>query len=300
MRAIFVFTPNEAKRLIAKAVVKMPEVKHAFQKTNLLIGHGSTNIYLLEELLGKEKFHKLMNPSTYLSGITIKGILCTTDKDEKPPIILIKKGIITSPPGTMSEMMNDFKADSVVIKGASAIDAEGNAAVMVSHPEGGTIGWSISTIVARGICLIVPVGLEKMVPSVKQAVAAGGQERLDYAQGKKVGMIPMPTAKLVTEIEALKILTGVDAWHVASGGINGSEGAVSIVAEGTPEAMDKTITLCESVKGEPPINILKGICETCVDTSPVKSKGFDFRGVHKSCHFEGKKLEELPPYMQQR
>jgi hypothetical protein len=82
------------------------------------------------------------------------------------------------------------------------------------------------------IQLIVPVGLDKLIPSVKKAVSRCGRQTLDYAQGSKVGLIPLAGATVVTEIEALRVLAGVEAVHVASGGNDRSEGAVTLVAEG--------------------------------------------------------------------
>ncbi len=300
MRALFVFTPAESKRLIGKAVAKMEEVKKAFKKSNIMIGHGSTNVYVLEEILGKEKLLELMDPTFFLSGIIVRGTLCSTLGSEKPPIVLIKKGVVTPPPPTMSEMLRDFKSDSVVIKGASAIDLEGNAGVFVAHPEGGTIGWVLGAILARGIRLITPVGLEKLVPSVKRSISLCGQESLDYVQGKKVGMIPLSNAKVVTEIEAMKILTGVDAYHVASGGVSGSEGSVTLVVEGSKEAVNKSIELVESFKGETPLNFRKGICEICVHASPAQPKDYDGSAFSDFCQFRGKREEELPFYLRNR
>jgi len=300
MKALFVFTPNESKRLIGKAVVSMEEVKTALKKTNVLVGHGSTDVYVLEEILGKERLCQLMNPAAFLSGIVVRGTLCSTLGSEKPAIVLLKKGMVTPPAPTMSEMLRDFGADSVIIKGASAVDPEGNAAVMVSHPEGGTIGWSIGSIWARGIRLITPVGLEKLVPSVRQSVSLCGQYTFDYVQGKTVGMIPLTGAKVVTEITALKILTGVEAYHVASGGVSGSEGSVTLVAEGSKEAMNKAITLAESIKGEPGINFRKGICEICVHTSPAQPKDYDTSAYPKFCQFQEKEEEDLPNYLKNR
>jgi hypothetical protein len=197
-------------------------------------------------------------------------------------------------------MLRDFKSDSVVIKGANAVDPEGNAGVFVAHPEGGTIGWSIGTILARGIQLITPVGLEKLVPSVKQSISLCGQESLDYVQGKKVGMIPLSNAKVITEVEALKILTRVDARHVASGGASGSEGSVALAAEGSKERIRQTIRLVESFKGETPLNFRKGICEICVHASPAQPKDYDASAFPKFCQFQGKKEEALPFYLQKR
>jgi hypothetical protein len=187
-----------------------------------------------------------------------------------------------------------------VIKGANAVDAEGNAGSLVAHPEGGTIGWSIGTILSRGIHLIAPVGLEKMIPSVKKAVALLGQRTIDYAQGKKVGMIPLINAKVVTEIEALKILTGVEGYHVASGGLSGGEGSVTLIAEGSKESLNKAIALVESIKGEVALNFRKGICETCAHSSPVQPKDYDVKAGPKFCSFQGTKEESLPAYLRNR
>ena len=300
MKALFVFTPNESKRLIGKAVAALPEVKNALRRTNIMVSHGSTSVYVLEEILGKEQLLKLMNPAAFLSGIIVRGTLCSTLGTEKPPIVLLRKGVVTPPPPTMSEMLRDFGSDSVVIKGASAVDPEGNAGVLVSHPEGGTIGWAIGSVWARGIRLITPVGLEKFVPSVKQSVGLCGQYTFDYVQGKTAGMVPLIGAKVVTEVAALKILAGVDAYHVASGGVNGSEGSVTIVAEGQKGAVQKAIQLVESIKGEPAINFRKGICEICVHLSPAQPKDYDTSSYLKFCQFQEKKEEELPHYLRNR
>lgn len=300
MRALFVLTPNESKRLIAKAVAEMEEVKIALKRANMIIFHGSTDVRVLEEILGQKRLTELMNPATYLSGLIVRGTLCSTLGTEKPPVVLIKKGKVVPPPDTMSEMLRDFGRESVVIKGANAVDRERNAGAFVAHPEGGGIGWSIGTILARGFPLIVPVGLEKLVPSVRQSVSLCGQETLDYCQGKRVGMIPLSSGKVVTEIEAMKILTGVEAYHVASGGVNGSEGAVTLVTEGEKDEVNRTIKLVESVKGEPSIPFRKGICEICIQFSPAQPKDYDASGFPKFCQFQGMKEEEIPPYLRNR
>ena len=113
-------------------------------------------------------------------------------------------------------------------------------------------------------------------------------------------MVPMIGAQVVTEIEALRILAGVEAFHIASGGQSGSEGAVTLVSEGEPTAIRKAIGLVESLKGEAPLLPRKAICETCVLTSPAQPKDYKFEGSEKRCMFEGKKEEDLPPYLQNR
>jgi hypothetical protein len=65
--------------------------------------------------------------------------------------------------------------------------------------------------------------------------------------------MPVVTAEVVTEIQALEILTGVTAVHVASGGVGGGEGAVMLALEGDKETVTTAFELCESIKGEPVI-----------------------------------------------
>ena len=300
MRALFVLTPSESKRLIGKAVANLPEVKRAQKNDHLLIGHGSTNVYVAEEILGKEKIAKLFDRNTYLSGVLVKGTLCTTLAREKGAILLMKQGKLEPPAASMSDMLRDFGRDAVFIKGASAVDVNNNAAVFMAHPEGGTIGWAMGTILARGIRLLVPVGLEKLVPSVEKAVTSCGQLTLDYCQGLKVGMMPLTGAKVITEIEALKILAGVESIHVASGGSSGAEGAVVLVAEGSKEVVEAAIRIVESIKGEPPLQPRKGVCETCGVSSPVQSADYKTEGLPKRCPYEKMTEAELPDYLKNR
>lgn len=298
-RALFVFTPAEGKRLIGKAVATLAPVRTALESGNILIGHGSTNVYVAEEILGRDAVARLFERNCFLSGVTMRGSLCTIPGSDKPPILLLRRGKVVPPAATMSEMLKGFGRESVVLKGANAVDPEGNAAVMMAHPEGGTIGWSIGTILARGIQLIVPVGLEKLVPSVKKAVSLCGQQTLDYAQGLKVGLIPLADATVVTEIDALRALAGVEAFHVASGGNDGSEGAVTLVAEGPAWNVERAISVAESVKGEPPLVPPKSRCESCTLTSPAQRGDDDAERSVRCCQFQGMRAEQLPAYLRQ-
>ena len=297
MRALFVFTPSESKRLIGKAVAALDEVKKAKESGKIIIGHGSTDVYVAEEILGRENFAELVDRDAFLSGIIQRGTLCTIPAHEKPPIFLINRGVVQPPTPTMAEMLLEFDSDSVFIKGANAVDPEGNAAAMTAHPEGGGIGWSLSILMARGIPHIVPVGLEKLVPSVKTSVEMCGHLNLDYCQGLKVGMLPLMGAKVITEIQALKILAGVDAFHVASGGNSGSEGAVTLIAEGEANKVEGAIALVESIKGEPPLKPRKPRCSECLLASPASPAPEKAKGFSPTCRYYHQQEEELPSYL---
>jgi hypothetical protein len=59
----------------------------------------------------------------------------------------------------------------------------------------------------------------------------------------------------LTEIQALALLAGVEATHVASGGVGGSEGAVVLSIEGEESRVEKAFELVKSIKGEPPVGM---------------------------------------------
>ncbi len=291
MRALFVFTPPESKRFIAKAVARLPEVARARAQAQIAIGHGSTNVYVAEEIFGA-----CAHRDKYLSGLVVNRILCVTQAEEKPQMLLWRKGLLTAPAATMGETLKDFGADSVFIKGANAVDAEGNVGVFVANPAGGTIGWSYGILSARGCHLIVPVGLEKLVPSVREAARSCGQEKLYYCQGIRIGMIPVMNATVVTEIEAFRILFDLRAVHVGGGGNMESQGSVVVVAEGDKGALDRAIALIESIKGEPPLQPRKSACTSCVPTVLIQSDEGVKREV-KFCMYQGLTDEELPDFV---
>ena len=46
MKAVFTLTSSESRRLIAKAVVQMPEFKTAWEKAYVLLAGGTTNAFI--------------------------------------------------------------------------------------------------------------------------------------------------------------------------------------------------------------------------------------------------------------
>jgi len=288
MRALFVFTPTESRRFIAKAVAQLPEVKKARKQGEIIIGHGSTNVYVAEEILGE-----CPQRDQFVSGIIVNGILCVTQAEEKPPLIVLKKGKRIPPKPTMEETLENFDAGSVFIKGANAIDLEGNAGVFVANPAGGTIGWAYGILSAKGSHLIVPASLAKLVPSVQKAAKYCGQRTWYYCQGIRIGLLPIMNAKVITEIEAFRVLFDLEAVYVGGGGQSGSEGSVVLAVEGGKQALDSAIKLIESIKGETPLQPKKSLCADCFPTIPsLEDHSTGQRAVH--CLHQGKKEKDLP------
>ena len=122
MRALFVLTTSESKRLIGKAVARMERVQRAMEKGKILISHGSTNVYVVEEILGKERASELWCRDHYVSGVLLRGNLCTILGTDKPPILILNKGKVEAPALTMAETLKGFDQNSVFIKGANCLD----------------------------------------------------------------------------------------------------------------------------------------------------------------------------------
>ncbi|NLV91423.1 MAG: hypothetical protein GX030_03385 [Firmicutes bacterium] len=239
----FVLTSAEGKRLIAKGVAALPCVQQALAEGTIIIGYGTTNGFIAEELTGQP-----IDKGRYAAGIVAGGQWTVTDSDSRLPTIVLEKGTTSSTPWL--EALANFTADDVFIKGANAIDLEGNAGVLVGSPTAGTCGAALGTVYASGAHLVVPVSLEKLIPSVPLAVQTLGISRLDECTGLKVGMYPMVGGEIITEVEALELLFDVEAVAVSAGGIGGSEGAIGLAVTGYPETIDEVKELIDEIQGE--------------------------------------------------
>lgn len=298
MRAVFALNPWESKRLIGRAVSRLPEVIRAFKETQVVIAHGSTNVYVVEEILGY-----CPERNKYASGQIINGTLCQTESAEKPPIIRLVKGNPVPPVPSMDETLAGWDDSCVFIKGANAVDPNFNAAVFNAHPSAGTIGFAYGKICGMGIPLIVPVGLEKLIPSVKEASTKLGHSRVDYFNGQKIGMLPLINAKVITEIQAFDILFDLKATHVGGGGVSGSEGTVVLSVNGEEKIVKQAISEFESIKGEPPLALKKALCESCIPSTPALRTAEGDQVIEKNqktCIYSGTKESDLPEWFIKR
>jgi len=276
VKAVFTLTPAESKRLLAKAVVQMPEVRAALEKAYVILPGGTTNAFVAQELLGMD-----VVPARFTAGIVTHGLLCVTNPgDRQPfPIILYQGRVVNK---TIREALDDFYRETVIIKGANAVDPDGHVGVITSGFDGGTVAAIWGTVTSQGLNIIAPVGLEKLVYSVCDSAMHTGAKTFDYTMGADFGMYCIVKAKVVTEIQALKILFDVEAKHVASGGIGGAEGSVVLVIMGEDDAVRRAIALIESIKGEPPVRPMKGTCAIC----------------RYACRFAGTAEADLPAWLQ--
>ena len=282
MKAVFTLTSSESRRLIAKAVVSMPEVQKAWKEAYLLLAGGTTNAFIAQELMND----RTIEPGLCTAGISTDGLLCVTDPGSRKsyPNVFLKG---EPQDKTLTEGLNDFNPATVVIKGANAVDMQGYVGVITAGFDGGTIPRIIGTVTSKGLLMITPVGLEKLVPSVREAaLALGGASHIDYSLGADCGMYCLGTTRIVTEIEAIRDLFGCEAKLVCCGGVGGNEGAVTLAVDGEEEKLKAMVEFLEAeVKGEPPVKGNKGVCETC---------------RYRFCRYNKRKPEDLPDWMKKK
>jgi len=252
-------TPAEGKRIIGMGVAAMDAVQHALENGTIVIATSTTTAYVLEELLGKE----IPDKGMFTAGVVTARGCCLTDPEGRYGHHVIRKGEVAEmKTPELPKVLAEMGPEDVFIKGANAIDPFGQAGILLGGVGGGTIGRSWGYITANGITTVIAAGLEKLVPiSLSDAALKTGIETVDGSLGMAVGMMVVG-GSIITEMEALKMLTGVDAIPIGGGGIDGGEGSRTFV-EGPEDSVKAARDLICSIKGEPALKTRVQSCELC-------------------------------------
>lgn len=217
---------SESRELIAKGLISTPFFQEALKQHKIILANGTTNAFIYEEILNEE----IKDKSKFTAGIITGGAALITDASTRmDPLVMIK--------GERSnrdwfDVVKEFDKNDLFIKGANSFDIYRRAGIMVAGEGGGTIGKSYGYIVSAGSNLIIPVGMEKLVPSLENVNFLTGKDEIDYSIGTKSGMFIIPDANLFTEIEAFGIVFDVDANVIAAGGLNDSYGSTTFIIKG--------------------------------------------------------------------
>ncbi len=259
MIAQIVLTPWESKRLIAKGVAQLESVKTALKEGIIAVARGTTNGYVVEELLGRP-----FDKENFVAGAIVPDKLCLMDFSKIKSEVAFVRGELQEI--RTDTIIKDMKAGDVFIKGGNAVDPFLNTGILIGASHGGTIGKTYGTIIARGIELVCPVGLEKLILlPVDEVATFAGINKVDYSTGMPVGLFPITTGTTITEIQALELLVeaDVDIMHMASGGVIGAEGSTILQVVGDDEGVKQIIELVKETKGEPPLKVPVRTCPTC-------------------------------------
>ncbi len=265
MKAQLTLTPAESKRLIAMAVKEHPAVKKALKEGIVAIGLGLTNSFVVEEILGEE-----IEKERYVAGFIDERGACVVPESRRLKDVVLEKGKRRDE--RVADAVKRMKNTDVFIKGANAIDPEGMAGVMMASPLGGTIA-TLGILKARGTRIIIPVGLEKLIPhSINDISTLTGIYEMDYSNGIPVGIMPV-CGELITEIEAFDILTGTEAVPIGSGGVGNAYGSKTFLLTGSDLGIKKAVEIVKSIKGETEVRPPRGNCMDCeFDHCPMRRK----------------------------
>lgn len=257
MLAQVVLTPTESKKLISKAIAKLDVVRQASKEGMIVLHPSSSSYFIVEEITG-------VKPKTnyWVCGVVTPKGLCvemamvlggytpqdiTPDPGDFCACWVIKDGKLTYGE-KLSELFNRMTSSDVYIKGVNALDPQGRVGVLLGELK--SMGYILSAWRKKRFNLIYPVGLEKLIPiPIHQAAVEAKPAKYHYAMGLPTSLFPCKNGKVVSELDAIEILSGAKAIPIAAGGLGGAEGAILLIIKGNEEQIKKAIEFIEASKG---------------------------------------------------
>jgi len=263
-------TVDDGKRIIAKGIALLPEVKTALEGGRILFKGGTTVSAVCEELCGF--------PLRISGRITPRGTVTAKLRQGAPHSLLLEKQKVTNIDDSWPEVLATVSKADLFIIGANAIDNFGHAAMMIGGEGGGAPGRHINSLIAEGMNTIVAVGLEKLVPyNLIDILQRTGRKKVDHAYGAGVGLMLIP-GRILTEIDAMQQIAQVDCFCIGKGGVTGAEGSTTVVVEGSRPEVEKVRNIYESIKNKG----VSGSPESLEECEP----GCDSCKMHRACIYK--------------
>lgn len=223
-------TPEQGKRLIAKALCKDGRLLRAATEHTLVIVAGTTNGYVAEALLGALGLG-VPDRSDFFRGIFRPAGAGPAKMNPERDVVLRKgrweKGL------TIFDVEAELGQGDLILKGGNALHvSDRQVGVLIGNPTFGTLGAIYRAVMGRRAGLLLPIGLEKRVdlPIAELSAFAGGEE----AQGLRLCQAP---GRAYCELDALESC-GVRACLLAGGGVDGYEGGMLLGLEGDAASLE--------------------------------------------------------------
>lgn len=271
MRLQVVLTTAESKKLLAKAVIKRSEFMRAFEQNICIVHPSSTTVFVLRELGVPLPSGVWVCGLTQPNGFCASGQVLEEDRQRLTAFDpkqyrydwVFDRGQL-SHDGTLSEWLSKMDANSVYVKTANSIDPDGKVGILFAAVGGGTIGLVIRARKEKNFPILIPTGLEKLIPArISECSKAATLWDITRATGTPCGVMPLD-GEVMTEVDAFAQLTGVEALPIAAGGLAGAEGSIALVLRGEREALMRADKLIDEIKGArvPALYLLE--CASCV------------------------------------
>lgn len=270
-------TVEEGKEIISLGMLKHPLLISAIRNSRILFKGGTTVSKITEKLAGI--------PLKICGRITQRGTVAGKYNTDGAHSIIYYKGKWKNVDESIVDDISKFTDNDLIVCGANSFDNYGNAAIMAGGPGGDKVGISMSSWYTEGIKVIIPVGIEKMVPgNLSQIISKTGRKSKSLSWGMSVGLMPVK-GEIFTEIEAIKMLANADCFPIGSGGLKEAQGSTTldIIAPSNDEY-------------EKIINILKGIKTGKTEISGIKESLDECEAIcincsnHLGCGYKSKKL----------
>lgn len=246
-------TPAAGKRLIGQAVAALPEVTRALAAHTVVVLGGTTNFYVARAILKSRGQGEEIDPRQFFRGV----VLPPRQKPEPEgrnrfagDLIFEHGRLIRGK--QIFDVAESLRPGDIVVKGANAVNLRAHeAGVLIGSPVCGTMGAILPAVIGRRVTLIVPVGLEKRVDEDIADLAAllAGKN----ADGPR--LLPAAGGRVVTELDAVRILTGATARLAAAGGIAGAEGSCQLAVAGTDDQLELAGRILRECAAEPPFSL---------------------------------------------
>lgn len=256
-------TVEEGKEIIALGILKSPVFMNSFKNGKIVFKGGTTVSKITEKLLGV---------SLRICGrITSRGTVSSLKALESPHSILFCDGNWKNIDETIVKDVQGLTKNDLILCGANAFDYKGRAALMAGSPGGGNVGQSLSSWYSEGASVIIPVGIEKMIPGDLDEIINKSSRTGKYLSwGMAVGLLPL-YGEVYTEIKAIKNLADVDCFAIGAGGLAESQGSTTFEIWGSKIELDKIIDILKIIKGsvtsisgdKDSLDECQAICENC-------------------------------------
>lgn len=254
-------TVEEAKEVIALGILKHPIFVNSLKKGKILFKGGTTVSKITEKLVGI--------PLRICGRITSRGTVSSLNIVNEPHSIILNNGNWIDVDDIIDEEIQNFTEDDLIVCSANAFDSNGRAALMVGDLGGGNVGKSISLWYSEGASVIIPVGIEKMIPGdLDKIIYRSGRRTKYFSWGMSVGLIPL-LGEIFTEVDAVKALANVDCFAIGAGGLGEAQGSTTLEICGEKSELNIIIDILIKIKNSD--TDISGVKDSLVECKAICS-----------------------------
>lgn len=240
--AQFTLTADEAKRLIAYGVCNSELFKDVLINHRILF-KGSTTVSALVQ-------RALNVPLRICGRITENGMKANKHQSQGAHWLLWDKESVENVDENVEDIIKSFNSKDLFITGANAIDAFGNAALLIGSPGGGGYGKVLGATYTEGFTTLILTTSDKLIPgNIKALYGSVHRKGCDYAYGMACGLAPIE-GEIITELEAVKLIADVEAVIFARGGVGEAAGASAIQISGMVDEVEKVLSAVDEIRKE--------------------------------------------------